>query len=229
MLRDATQKQMRILSIALMLTFCAPIDAFGQNPDAPVEVTHGGYGIFGGAVALAVLGGAAGFTARAIYRDPVGVDCQLQPERCRRTAMEHVLVGTLGVVVVAGTIGAGYAAQQLTEKWEWNPVRGWALAGAYLGLPATLLLQNIVPTWNPDWSRDLFGATVGVGGAIGAAYAFRAIALRRGHAWPEFGIGAGGMTLGLIVGGLVKPNTVWVPILGGLGAVIGTSAAALAF
>ena len=213
---------------ALIFALCAPMPAFAQSSE-PVEVTHGGYGALGGAIALALLGGAAGSTARVIYADPLDVDCTVEPQRCRRTALEHLAVGALGVAVVAGTIGGGYGSQKLAEKWEWNPVRGWALAGAYLGVPTALMLQNIIPRWKPDWTRDVVAVTLGVGGGFGGAYAFRAIARAEGHAWPQFGFGAGGLTLGLLVGSVVAPNTVWVPILGGLGAVVGASAATLAF
>lgn len=230
MVRDVLTNKMRILSIVLIGALLLPMPAFAQdNAAEEVVVTHGGYGAFAGALSLALFGAIAGGAGRMIYQDPVDANCTEEPERCRRTALEHILVGSLMVVAAGAAVGSGYLAQKATEKWEWNPVTGWALAGAYLGVPTTLMLQNAIPKWNPEWSRDIFGVALGVGGGIGAGYAFSAIARDRGHAWPEFGFGAGGMVLGLTIGTIVAKDTVWVPLLGGLGAVLGASAATLAF
>ena len=218
----------RVLALVATLVFSAPIAAFAQAERDP-PVTHGGYGALAGAISLSVLGAIAGGAGRVIYADPLDADCTAEPDRCRRTALEHVLVATIAVAAVTGSVGGGYVGQRLTEKWAWNPVTGWALAGAYLGLPATLLLQNAIPRWEPAWSRDVVGLALGVGGGIGAAFGFSAIARHRGHVWPEFGFGAGGMGLGLTLGTLFAPDTIWVPVLGGLGAVLGASAATLAF
>lgn len=212
--------------VALVFSSAA---AAAQDQTAPRDVTHGGYGAFAGGLSLSLLGGLTVGFARAMYAPPLDANCTLEPQRCRATTLDHLAVGLVSAAAVAGVVGAGYGGQKLAEHLELNPVTGWALAGGYLGLPATLLLQNVIPRWQPDWSRDLTGVVLGAGGSVGAAFAFAAIARHETHAWPEFGFGAGGLGMGLALGTLVAPNTVWVPILGGLGAVIGATAATVAF
>lgn len=214
-----------LLAIVFVTSLAVAAPAAAQSEDrAP---THGGYGAFGGAVAFSAAGAVLSGSALILYSK--SERCRVDPEQCGSKALRHVAMGSLVAVSIAGIALTGYGAQKLTEKWAWNPYTGWALSGAYVALPATLLLQNALPSWEPEWTRDVVGVTLGVGGGIGGAFLFREIASRRGHAWPEFGFGAGGMGAGLIVGQLVAPNTAWVPILGGVGAILGASAAALAF
>ena len=220
------------LCSALLFTLAVclqPVEAFGQDPAQPAEITHGGYAAVGGAIGFSVLAAGAGGLARVIYSPPLDANCQVEPERCRRTTLDHVLVGSLFVGAVAGTYFAGYGAGHLAEKLEWNPRLGWQLAGGYLGVPTTLLLQQIIPDFEPLVLREILGITLGAAGSFGAAVAFGEIAERRGHAWPEFGFGAGGMAAGLLLGNWLFPDTPWVPVLGGLTAIIAASAATLSW
>lgn len=216
-----------LLSLSIVL---GSIDAFAQSADE-VEVTHGGWGALGGAIGFSIFSAAAFNLARLMYGPPVGVDCSVkpQPKKCRPNALDHTVVGLGAAASVAGVYFSGWGAQKFTESQEWNAPLGWALSGGYLGLPTALLLQNAIPHFDPDWLRQTLGLTLGAGGAVGSAFAFREFALRRGHAWPEFGFGAGGLAVGLTIGTLVARDTVWVPIIGGLTAVAAASAAHFAF
>lgn len=224
----------RLLIIGSLLLAPTAVTAKDHTLD---DVTHGGYGALAGALAFSLLSLTAGNLGRVIYSPPSDADCRVETERCEPSALDHVLMGTLVAAALAGTYGAGYGASKFAKSQGWDPLLGWSLAGGYLGVPVSLLLQNAIPDFDPEWLRQSLGFAVAAGGAVGAGYAFRAIAERRGEsldppagqAWPEFGFGVGGMALGLSLGSVFFRNTVWVPILGGVTAVLASSAAALAF
>lgn len=218
------------ISVALLAAFClvlVPTASFAQ--DGEVEVTHGGYGAMGGALAFSALSLMTGNLGRVIYAPPLDADCRVEPERCESTALDHILMGSLVAATLAGTYFGGYGATKLAESAGWDPVLGWSLAGGYLGVPVSILVQNVIPQFEPDWARQTLGITLAAAGSVGSAFAFKAISERRGHAWPEFGFGVGGMALGLTIGSIFFPNTVWVPILGGVTSVLAASASTLAF
>jgi hypothetical protein len=216
--------------IALFIA-AAPIDLRAQTDETEenVTVTHGGYGAFGGALAFAIFSGGTLSFARLIYAPPLDADCDAEPQRCKPNALDHTLVGLAVGASVAGVYFSGWGAQKFAESKEWDAPLGWALSGGYLGLPVTLLLQNAIPNFSPDWLRQTLGLVLAAGGSFGAGYAFREFALQRGHAWPEFGFGAGGLAAGLTVGTLVARDTVWAPIIGGLTSVAAASVAHFAF
>ncbi len=213
-------------AVALIAALALPTSASAQDD---VEITHGGYGAVGGAVAFSLLSLGAGGLARVIYAPPADVDCRVTPAECRPSALDHVLMGTVVAGALAGVYFAGYGATKFSESAGWDPLLGWTFAGAYLGIPVSALLQNVVPQFDPDWVRQVIGIGLTAGGSVAAGFAFREITKRRGHAWPEYGFGIGGMAAGLALGSWLFPHTMWVPILGGVTSVLAASAATLAF
>lgn len=217
--------------VTLISAFCA-VFAMSPSPveaQSPNDVRYGGWGAIGGALAFSLTGAVVGGVARAVYLPPHGVDCGLEPEACRSRPTDHVIVGATVAAAIAGTYFAGYGSHKFAEHQNWNPNLGWSLAGAYLGLPTTIMLQYAIPQFRPDWLRELLGVGIAAGGATAAALAFRAIATERGHAWPEFGFGAGGMAVGLALGVALFDDPPWMMFLGGIGSLLGASAAYLAF
>jgi hypothetical protein len=216
------------LFIGLVFLVCAslPSTAWAQDD---VDVSHGGWAATGGTLVWMATAPFMQLAVQTILAPDDPQVCEITPQRCEPDWLDYTLAG----LTVAGTIGltvaGGWGAGKLAEELEISPGLGWGVSGGIVGIPIFGMLWLSIPKFEPGWLNSTLGAVFTFGGAIGSGFYFAEIAGMRGHAWPEFGLGFGGVLLGAGLGTLFcgGESCAATPLGGAIGGILGVGLATL--
>ena len=218
-----------LAAAALATGVGGPRQARAQPAEGP-QVSRGGWAAAAGSATWILVGssGLALASAALAPEDPAA--CQLAPQACAPGAGQWALAGGAVLVTLGVVAGGGLAGYHASDWLDLDPLWGWRAAGVALGVTGGALLALSYPLFEPEWL--LVGShvlTVVVGGVLGA-WGLGEAASSRGHAWPEFGLGLGGMIAGVAAGAALcngESACPWTGLLSGLAGALGIGAAGL--
>ena len=218
------------LALFLALWMGAPDSAHAQDP-GEVAVSYGGWSAFGGFVTYAALTPLARYATQAAFAPEEPGVCAAEPSRCEPGVAAYTLSGLTLLTHLGVSTGGGWAAGRIADGLDLDPGLGWGLAGGMLGLPAMGLIAYGLPRYEAEWLWTAQTLTLLCLGAGGGGLGLWAVARERGHAWPEFIGGSLGLVVGIGLGSLVcgDEGCAAVPLLGGLGALVGAGVTGVAW
>lgn len=194
------------VTVLALLVVGTSDDAYAQDAadstEQSVTISNGGWAALGGTITWASFTPVMFETIAIILTPDDPQICEITPAECENGFLEYSLVGLSVIGTIGLTVLGGWATGKAAEFFELDPKLGWGLSGGIVGIPTFGMLWLSVPSFEPGWLNTTLGTVVTAGGAFATGYYFAEIAERRGHAWPEFGFGLGGVVLGASVGSL---------------------------
>ncbi len=214
---------MRALLLAFTAAALVLLTPAISSAQDDVEVTYGGWGATGGAITWAVTAPVMQLAIQSVMAPADPEVCSITPKRCETTWWQYTLSGLIVAATIGVTITGGWASAKLAEELELSPELGWGASGGIVGIPVFGMLWLSLPKFGPEWLNTTLGTTFTLGGAFATGYYFSEIASLRGHAWPEFGFGFGGLLLGAGVGSLIcgGESCAATPLGGAIGGILG--------
>jgi hypothetical protein len=209
---------------AVMAAFSSPVQA-----QTDVEVSHGGWAATGGTLVWMSAAPFMQLAVKSILAPDDPEVCDITPARCQPDWIDYTLAGlTIGGTVAVTAVG-GWATGKLAEELELDAGLGWGISGGIVGIPIFGMLWLSIPKMDPAWLDTTLGTIFTFGGAIGSGFYFAEIAGKRGHAWPEFGFGFGGVLLGAGLGSLFCGGEACAatPLGGAIGGILGVGLSTL--
>ena len=231
--RDSVNRREQLVAVLvaalLAVATALPSPAWAQQTEAQ-EISRGGWAAAAGSATWFLIGGPGLGLASAALTPTDRAACELSPRACEPGLGQWALASGVVLLTVGVTAGGGLLGYHASDWLDFDPLWGWRAAGVALGVAGGAFLALSYPHFEPKWLMVTSHVLTVVAGGLLGAWGLGAVASSRGHAWPEFGLGLGGMVAGLFSGAALcggRPDCIWPGVLSTLGGALGIGAAGL--